>query len=58
MSTKSPECYTTETTVAVPQAEARQTFGIVRMLLVTSALFAERNGHGRDGNRADHQPVK
>ena len=26
--------------------------------LVTSALFAERNGRGREGDRADHQPVK
>ena len=28
------------------------------MPLVTSALFAERNRRGREGNRADHQPVK
>jgi hypothetical protein len=46
-----------ETTVGEPQAEARRTFGAVLMPLVTSALFAERNRHGREGNRADHQPV-
>jgi hypothetical protein len=28
------------------------------MPLVTSALFAKRNGRGREGNRADRQPVK
>jgi len=29
-----------------------------QMPLVTSALFAERNRRGREGDRADHQPVK
>jgi hypothetical protein len=29
-----------------------------QMPLVTSALSAERNRRGREGNRADHQPVK
>jgi len=40
-----------ETTVAVPRAEARRSFGITRMPLVTSARFAERNRRGREGNR-------
>ncbi len=39
-----PERSRSETTVAVPQAEARRSFGIVRMPLVTNALF--RNGTG------------
>jgi hypothetical protein len=47
-----------ETTVAVPQAEARRTSGAKRMPLVTSALFAKRNRCGRKGNRADQQTVK
>ena len=45
--------------------DRRQTAGgstpIIRlkqMPLVTSALSAERNRRGREGNRADHQPVK
>ena len=45
------------TTVAVPQAEARRSFGIVRMPLVTNALL--RNGTGMvEGDRADRQPVR
>ena len=31
---------------------------LIQMPLVTSALSAERNRRGREGNRADHQPVK
>jgi hypothetical protein len=45
--------------------DRRQTAGgstpIIRlkpMPLVTSALSAKRNRRGREGNRADHQPVK
>jgi len=40
-----------ETTVAVPQAEARRTFGAVRMPLVTSVRFAEWNSVGERGFR-------
>jgi hypothetical protein len=53
-----PERSQSETTVAVPQAEARRSFGIVRMPLVTNALFAKRNRRGRVGDRADRQPVE
>ena len=31
---------------------------LIQMPLVTSALFVERNRRGREGDRADHQPVK
>jgi hypothetical protein len=47
-----------ETTVAVSQAEARRLFGIMRMPLATNALYVEWNRRGREGKRADHQPVK
>jgi len=43
---------------AEPQTEARRSCGTVRMPLVTSAHFAKRNGRGREGDRADRQPVK
>jgi hypothetical protein len=39
------------TTVAEPQAEARRLFGIMQMPLVTSALFAEQNRSGREGEQ-------
>lgn len=44
------------TTVAEPQTEARRACGILRMQLVTSARFVERNGHGRAGKGADRSP--
>ena len=43
---------------AEPQTEARRSCGAVPMPLVTSAHFAKRNGRGREGDRADRQPVK
>ena len=46
---ETPERSRSETTVAVPQAEARRTFDAVRMPLVMSALFAELNRRGREG---------
>jgi hypothetical protein len=52
-----PERSRSETTIAVPQAEARRSFGIVRMPLVTSARFAKGSGHGGVGDRADQQPA-
>jgi hypothetical protein len=47
-----------ETTVGEPQAEARWSFSITQMQLVTSAFFAKRNRRGREGDGADHRPVE
>jgi hypothetical protein len=38
---------------AEPQTEARAHAPHYRCSLVTSALFAKRNRHGREGDRAD-----
>jgi hypothetical protein len=46
------------TPAAGPQTEARRFCGPRRCELVTSARFAERNGRGREGDRADRQPVE
>jgi hypothetical protein len=43
---------------AEPQTEARRSCGTAPIPLVTSAHFAKRNGRGREGDRADRQPVK
>jgi hypothetical protein len=43
---------------AEPQTEARRICGTLQMQLVTSARFAQRNGRGREGDRADQKPVK
>jgi hypothetical protein len=46
------------TAVAEPQTEARRFCGIVTFPLVTSARFAKWNRRGREGKRADRQPVE
>ena len=47
-----------ETTVARAAGGSTPIIRLIQMPLVTSALFAERNRRGREGDRADHQPVK
>ena len=43
---------------AEPQMEARRSCGSLQMPLVTRARFAQRNGCGREGDRANRQLVK
>ena len=44
---------------AEPQTEARRSmWHFANRALVTSARFAKWNGHGREGDRHDGQPVK
>jgi len=43
---------------AEPQTEAGRSCGTLQMPLVTRARFAKWNGRGREGDRADRQPVK